>query len=250
MNLLKKILPTKKPKIKTFGNEIATEAFKHGGHTYYQFQDNFKLPTGRAICSLAIYSELQMRCTDEYLRKHCEATDIILNGGNNGKVRLTQLAQINNNLKERLNLAPFPDHIYKLASVIFFDETESPYSYDFEYNQKKIAAWKKDGDLLYFFFECAVQGFDAVWQYVQRTCSKLFQHNAPDRPITPSESPRSFIQKTLDNWFDQMNWLADKDVVKLKAVSEMPMFDFFIMLNKKIEETEKQIARNKRAGKQ
>jgi len=45
-----------------------------------------------------------------------------------------------------------------------------------------------------------------------------------------------------------MNWLADKDVVKLKAVSEMPMFDFFIMLNKKIEETEKQIARNKRAG--
>jgi len=151
MNLLKKILPSKKPKIKTFGTEIATEAFKHGGHTYYQFTDNFKLPTGRAVCSLAIYSELQMRCDDEYLRKHVEATEIILNGGNNGKVRLTQLAQINNNLKERLNLAPFPDHIYKLASVIFFDETESPYSYDFEYNQKKIAAWKKDGDLLYFF---------------------------------------------------------------------------------------------------
>lgn len=151
MNLFKKILPRKKPKVKAFGTEIATEAFKHGGHTYYQFTDNFKMPTGRAVCSLAIYSELQMRCTDDYLRKHCEATDIILNGGNNGKVRLTQLAQINNNLKERLNLAPFPDHIYKLASVIFFDETESPYNYDFEYNQKKIAAWKKDGELLYFF---------------------------------------------------------------------------------------------------
>jgi len=38
-----------------------------------------------------------------------------------------------------------------------------------------------------------------------------------------------------------MSWLADNDVLKLKAVSEMPVIDFFIMLNKKIEETEKQI---------
>lgn len=38
-----------------------------------------------------------------------------------------------------------------------------------------------------------------------------------------------------------MNWLAENDVVKLKAVTEMQMLDFFIMLNKKIIETEKQI---------
>lgn len=45
-----------------------------------------------------------------------------------------------------------------------------------------------------------------------------------------------------------MSWLADNDVIKLKAVSEMPMIDFFIMLNKKIEETEKQI-KNRNRGK-
>lgn len=136
--------------MKAYGSEIATEAFKHKGKTYYQFADNFKMPAGRAVCALAIYEELRMRCTADYLRMHIEATDKILNAPA-GKIKLTALAQINANLKERLNLAPFPDHIYKLASVVFFDENESPYSYDFEYNQKKIAEWKKDGEILYFF---------------------------------------------------------------------------------------------------
>jgi hypothetical protein len=46
---------------------------------------------------------------------------------------------------------PLPDFVYKLASVIFFDETESPYSYSFDYNKKKIEEWKKSGDTLDFF---------------------------------------------------------------------------------------------------
>lgn len=47
-------------------------------------------------------------------------------------------------------------------------------------------------------------------------------------------------------WFDQMEWLADGDVLKLKVISEMPVIDFFIMLNKKVIETERQIAASKR----
>lgn len=46
-------------------------------------------------------------------------------------------------------------------------------------------------------------------------------------------------------WFDQMNWLADGDVLKMKAISEMPVLDFFIMLDKKISETKKQIQKTK-----
>jgi hypothetical protein len=149
-HLANRLLFWRKPKFKSFGTEMATKAFTHNGKAYYQFADNFKMPAGRAICALAIYEELRMRCTADYLKLHIEATEKILNGAT-GKIRLTDLAQINTNLKERLNLAPFPDHIYKLASVVFFDDTESPYSYDFEYNQKKIADWKKDGEMLYFF---------------------------------------------------------------------------------------------------
>lgn len=171
---MKRILPRRKPKMKTFGTEIATEAFKHNGKVYYEFKDSFKLPTGRAICSMAIYAELKMRCTDDYLRKHVEVTDKILNGGA-GKIKLTDLAQINSNLKERLNLAPFPDHIYKLASVMFFDESESPYNYDFEYNQKKIAEWKKDGELLYFFLSVPFKDLIPLGQLSKEHAQSYFR---------------------------------------------------------------------------
>lgn len=149
--LIRRLLPRRKPKFRAFSNnEIAVEAFRHGGKVYYHFTDSFKVPAGRAICALAIYEELRMRCTVDYLKKHIAATEILLNPTDK-KIKLTELALINNNLKERLNLAPFPDHIYKLASVIFFDETESPFSYDFDYNRKKIERWKEDPEILGFF---------------------------------------------------------------------------------------------------
>lgn len=142
-----------KPKFRPFNNgENAVEAFKHNGKTYYHFTDSFKIPASRALCALAIYEELRMRCSKEYLEKHIRATELILSPENK-RINLSDLALINNNLKERLNLAPFPDHVYKLASVTFFDETESPYAYDFKYNEKKIAEWKKDPALLDFFLQ-------------------------------------------------------------------------------------------------
>lgn len=140
----------RKPKFRVFANqEMAVEAFRHDGTVYYHFTDSFKIPTGRALCALAIYSELQMRCTREYLEKHIKATELVLSDPK--KISIQTIAVMNQNLKERLNLVPFPDHIYKLASVTFFDETESPYSYDFEYNKKKIDRWKKDPEMLDFF---------------------------------------------------------------------------------------------------
>lgn len=172
--LVSKMLPRRKPKMKVYGTDVATEAFKHGGKVYYQFADHFKMPAGRAVCALAIYEELRMRCTADYLRLHIEATDKILNAPA-GKIKLTALAQINANLKERLNLAPFPDHIYKLASVVFFDENESPYSYDFEYNQKKIAEWKKDGDLLYFFLSMPFSDLMALGSLSKERAESYFR---------------------------------------------------------------------------
>lgn len=151
MNLFKWVFKSK-IRFKTFAQENATEAFRYKGKIYYHFSDSFKMPAGRAIAALAIYDELKMRCDAEYLKKHIRAVELILNPENK-RIDLSKLALINNNLKERMNLAPFPDHIYKLASVTFFDEYENPYNYDFAYNEKKIKEWKRDPEMLYFFLK-------------------------------------------------------------------------------------------------
>jgi hypothetical protein len=43
------------------------------------------------------------------------------------------------------------DTTYSLASVIYFDETEDLYSYDREYNKKKVAAWKEARAVDFFY---------------------------------------------------------------------------------------------------
>src|SRR5688572_12745461 len=103
------------------------EAFKLNGDTFFMFDDQLKLPSGRGLCALTIYEEFNMRTTREYLEAHTRAMEIILSDPK--KINIQTIAILNKNLQERLNLALFPDHIYKLASVVFFDKTESPYNY-------------------------------------------------------------------------------------------------------------------------
>jgi hypothetical protein len=126
-------------------------AFECGGVQYFMFSDQTEVPTGRQYGALTIYGEMDMRCSREYLTAFCEASEKILN--NPKKIQLGELAKMVTYLKERLDLMVLPEFIYKLASVVFFDENESPYKYDFEYNEKKIARWKEDGATLDFFFK-------------------------------------------------------------------------------------------------
>jgi len=125
------------------------EAFQLGGTTYYMFDQTAEVPTGRMLAALAVYTEMDMKVDKEYLELHTRAMEKLLSDPK--KINVMYIAQLNLNLKERLELMPLPDFVYKLASVIFFDETESPYSYSFEYNKKKIEQWKKSGDTLDFF---------------------------------------------------------------------------------------------------
>lgn len=124
-------------------------AFSIGGMDYWYFDNTFEVPTGRMMAAMAIYGEMEMRCDREYLLMHTKAVQKVLSDPK--KINIQVIAQLNINLQERMELAPLPDFIYKLASVIFFDKSEPVYSYDFDYNKKKIEKWKEAGGTLDFF---------------------------------------------------------------------------------------------------
>lgn len=124
-------------------------AFELGGKRYFQFSNQEEVPTGRQFAALMIYNEMDMRVTREYLELHTKAFDKVVSDPK--KIHLGYLIQMNENLKDRLNLMITPDFIYKLASVVYFDGDESPYRYDLDYNDAKIKQWKKDGRTYDFF---------------------------------------------------------------------------------------------------
>lgn len=116
-------------------------AFEADGIKYFEFSDANNIPCERAFSAIALYEELNMRCTREYLQAHAQAVEDAIN--DRGGISITNLAKLNQQLKERLDLIFEPELVYKLASVIYFDETENPYKYDFKYGIEKVARWKK-----------------------------------------------------------------------------------------------------------
>ncbi len=141
--MIKKILTFFKSRFETKPkvDHPIEKVFTIEGTNYYEFKDISKIPCIRAFTKSDVFAELDMRCSRDYLIKHTEATDKLLN--NSKQINITQVAQLNQQLKERLEMIYEVDIIYKIASVVFFDKTENPYEYDDLYAREKIEKFKR-----------------------------------------------------------------------------------------------------------
>ena len=133
------------------------EAFISGGVQYYMFDDIFNAPFNRAMEAQTFYTELQMRVSRDYLLLHTQAVDAILSDSKG--INIGDIATMNSQLKERMEFIVDADLLYKLASVMYFDDSENPYRYDFAYGSKKIAKWKKDKEVKDFFLNTPIRDF-------------------------------------------------------------------------------------------
>lgn len=136
---LTKFFSSKPPVWRKETNYVIEFAFKHNGKNYYQMSDYTNIPCERAFTAVSYYDELSMKCDRVFLLSHNEAIETACNNG-----KLTEVVKLNHDLKLRLSLVSDPDLLLKLASVVFFDDNESPLVYDFAYNEKKLKEWKKD----------------------------------------------------------------------------------------------------------
>lgn len=124
------------------------------GVQYFKFEDPFNTPCFRSHAALTFYNELEMKCSKEFLEKHCEAVEAVLNSKD---PKFTELAELTNILKERLVMILEPDIIYKIAAVVYFDASENPTNFDWKYNAKKIEKWK-EASIEDFFLQQPIRG--------------------------------------------------------------------------------------------
>lgn len=115
-------------------------AFTSGGIDYYSFADFNNMPALRGMKTMVFYEEMSMKCTMDYLKMHVEAVESILT---KPQINIFDIKKLNDQLKQRLDIALETELVYKIASIVFFDDKEDVRDYDFAYNSKKIAHWKK-----------------------------------------------------------------------------------------------------------
>lgn len=125
-------------------------AFSSGGTKYYRFADIANLPYERGLMAVNIYNEVEMRCDRKFLIRYVEAMENVLH---KQTIDIFTINKLNEILKQRLQMPTHVDLLYKLASVVFFDDTENPAVYEPEYAEKKIAKWRKDQGVRDFFMQ-------------------------------------------------------------------------------------------------
>lgn len=132
-------------------------AFYSGGRPYYRLTDPFNTYAARGMQAFQVYDEILMRTDVKELQETLKTMKKTINSK---EIKMVELVRIINNLDERINFAlPPRELLYKMGAVTYFDDSESPFEYDSQYADKKIATWKHNGDVDDFFLHNQLKTF-------------------------------------------------------------------------------------------
>lgn len=153
MGLLSFLWPSK-IKVKLQTEHEVELVFVSGDVEYYKFVNEFKIPYVRAMAAMDIYRAFEEKVDAKYQKiAYAAIIELLRKGDNIGAGRVAQ------NSLERMENITNVDLMYKLASVLYFDASENPYSYDTEYAEKKIKLWRKDNDIESFFLKTPLSDY-------------------------------------------------------------------------------------------
>ena len=158
-------------------------AFYSGGKPYYKLSDLFNTFTERGLDAYQVYEEVSMRMDKKDLMGYLEKLEEKVNAN---PIKLSEIVTLIHILKERVELPLAPKElIWKMASVAYFDESESPYNYDSDYNLRKIAQWRVNKDVDDFFLYSQLRDLmplpelsNEIYQALQTTLNKIIKHHS------------------------------------------------------------------------
>ena len=127
-------------------------AFTSGGVKYFRFSAEVNIPFQRAIAARDILTEELWQVSPAVLQSWNEALiQLVMNQRTPADKKLYEIGIMANRLKEQLTMSFSLTRTIKLASVLYFDESENPLDYQFPYNQTKMKHWMAHNDIPGFF---------------------------------------------------------------------------------------------------
>lgn len=137
-------------------------AFDASGKKYFCFKQDTEVRYGRYVVLMAYLQEYNLRMDLETHKENIKHLQGWLNPGLNPDksvtpIRIDKCNELLTIMEQRANLAFEPDTVYRLASCLYFDESEILSTYDKPYNEAKIARWKEDNTTDFFFHKLFIE---------------------------------------------------------------------------------------------
>lgn len=239
-------------------NDKIVWCFRCGGVDYFKVRNDPETFIQRALEAQEIYHELGRGLDREThistLTVAIEAFNKVAEKWNKRDFKtgeeLTKLGDLLKLMQDALTAPPPTEIIYKLASVMYFDNTEDPTRYDATYAAEKIARWKEfdvDPDVNGnfgggFFFELSYRRFNLLFAELQRRYSDIYTPIKSGKPKPLANFRRILKQQSTERIVARDFAFADGDPVKLAEIKIMGFFeyhDFWRAYNKKVAALEK-----------
>lgn len=209
--MFKKFLNLFKSKFDLQQGHAIEFVFESGGIPNYKFVNEFNIPYARAMAALDITKELEERTDIKYQRTAYETIIEMLKQGNNVGAGI-----VATNSLERMNHITNLDIMYKLASVLYLWKGENPYTYDYEFADKKIKHWQKDKDIEGFFLKTPLAdylpSFDGlemnITQYTIDQRREMIQILKNHLSMLSAKSKNQELSKTLESQIMELEALV------------------------------------------
>lgn len=118
-------------------------AFIAGGIHFYRFKEEYKHPVGRYKYVYKFLKEHELAMNRETLAEYIKQLKTCLNGGSKGQnINIGEAWRLLHNMDTRVALPFDPEGIKRLASAVYFTDTEDLSTYNAEEGVKKIKLWE------------------------------------------------------------------------------------------------------------
>lgn len=124
-------------------------AFVAGGTTYYRFKHDYDMPIGRYKYVTNYLYQVDLRMTTETMREYIQKIEAWLDGSKK-HINPGQALILLKKMESRANLEFDVETVRRLATVVYFDDTEILSTYNFPHNRKKMQKWIDDNVLDFF----------------------------------------------------------------------------------------------------
>lgn len=112
---------------------------------FYRFKEEYRHPTGRYKYVYKYIKEHELAMTRETLAEYVKHLKVCLNGGSKGQsINIGEAWRLLHNMDTRIALPFDPENIKRLASVVYFTDSEDLSTFDAEEGQRKIRIWEEN----------------------------------------------------------------------------------------------------------
>lgn len=125
-------------------------AFKSQGVKYYNFGKDTDVRYMRYVFMQNFLQEVNLRASLETLQEENKIMTAWLDGSK-GSINIGKVLEMLSIQRQRCNLSFEPETVFRLASCLYFDETEDLRDWNKDHNEKKIKQWKESHTIDFFF---------------------------------------------------------------------------------------------------